>query len=330
MMIAKKTIRGFTKSHQFTRVERKITKVFGALIKFTFLLGFCFVILKPVITMIFNAFMSRADLADNSVLYISRNPTLLNFKAAADTLHYGDALKNTIIITLSTAAIQILSCMMVGYGFARHKFPFKRLLFGIVIFTIIVPPMLFAIPYYRTFCYFDPFGLATLVGEDSINLLNTYFPFWMLGGSCMGIKNGIYIYMFKQAFEALPKELEEAGNMDGASSFGIFWKIMVPNIKSVLVTMILFAVVWQYNDATFTRILFSSEPTFSLSYGNLATISDTVKEIVGYSINDVSVSAYYPVLKSTGAFMMMLPLMIFYAFAQKHFVNSVANAGIVG
>lgn len=312
------------------KAGRKSVRLAGGIVKFIFLFGFCFVILYPVITMIFTALMEKGDLSDNSVLYIPRHFTLINLKAAAMTLNYGEALKNTGIITLTTTLIQVLSCMLVGYGFARHDFPGKNFLFGLVLFSVVIPPILFEIPYFRMFRFFDPLGLATAIHGEPLNLLNTYIPFWILGGTCTGIKNGIFIYLFRQAFKNMPIELEEAGTIDGARSPGIFFRIMVPNAVTMIVTVILFSIVWQYNDVTYTRVLFIGKPSFSSAYSSLYTITDAVKELVGYGKNDLGASAYYPVLKSSGTLLLLLPVMAFYGVAQKYFVQGVARAGIVG
>lgn len=312
------------------KAKRKSLRIASGIIKFIFLFGFCFVILYPVATMILKTFMDKRDLIDNSVIYIPRHFTLENIKAAAMTLNYGKSLMNTVVITISTTVLQVLSCMMVGYGFARHDFKGRNLLFGLVIFTVIVPPQLFTIPYFKSFREFDFFGLIGAVTGEPLNLLNSYLPFWLLGITCMGIKNGIFIYLFRQCFKNMPLELEEAGTIDGANSFGIFTRIMIPNAITVIVTVILFSIVWQYNDVTYTRIFFISEPNFSSAYGSLATITDQVREFLGYAKEDVRATAYYPLLKSAGTCIMMLPLIAFYAVAQKFFVQGVERSGIVG
>ena len=324
------TLRTAASGRRMVKAERTSARIVRGSIKFLFLFGFCFVILYPVITMLLKAFMSKADLSDNSVAYIPRTFTLENIKAAAMTLKYSESLYNTGIITMTTTAIQVLSCLLVGYGFARHNFRGKNILFGLVLFTVIVPPQLYNIPYFLKFRFFDIFGIIETITGKPLNLLDTYFPFWMLGITCMGIKNGIFIYLFRQAFKNMPKELEEAGTIDGANSLGIFFKIMVPNAVTIILTVVLFSIVWQYNDVTYTRIFFISKPNFSSAYNSLYTISDSVKEFLGYSKDDVRLTAYYPLLKSAGTALMMLPLIVFYSITQKFFVQGVARSGIVG
>lgn len=323
-------LRRIAQSNKTVKAERKAVSILGAVVKFIFLAGFCFVILYPVITMLLKAFMSKADLSDNSVVFIPQNFTLENFKAAEMTLKYGTALMNTGIITLTTTLFQVISCLLVGYGFARHDFKCKNLLFGLVLFTVIIPPQLFNIPYFKAFRFFDVFGIFQASLGHPLNLLDTYFPFWMLGITCMGIKNGIFIYLFRQFFKNMPVELEEAGTIDGANSLGIFFRIMVPNAVTIIVTVVLFSIVWQYNDVTYTRIFFISRPNFSSAYGSLYTITDAVKEFLGYAKDDIRATAYYPLLKAAGTTLMLLPLLAFYACAQKFFVDGVARSGIVG
>ncbi len=324
------SLKAVLQSNRAVRLQRKGTTVLAGLLKAFFLFGFCFVILWPVITMLLKSFMSHLDLYDNSVALIPKNFTLQNFKAASMTLNYWEALKNTGIITLTTTLLQTVSCMMVGYGFARHEFKGKGILFALVLLTVVVPPQLLEIPYFMQFRYFDIFGIFRAATGEGLNLINQYAPFWMLGATCMGIKNGIFIFLFRQFFRNLPKELEEAGRIDGANSFGIFVRIMVPNAVTIIVTVVLLSIVWQYNDVTYTRIFFINKPSFSTAYSTLYTITDQVKELLGYGKDDIRASLYYPLLKSAGSALMVLPLLVFYAFAQKFFVDSVARAGIVG
>ncbi len=312
------------------RAAGKGVALLGGIIKAVFLFGFCFVILYPVFNMIMKTVMDKGDLLDNTVIFIPKDFTFENIKAAAITLNYGKALANTVAITLSTTGFQVLSCMMVGYGFARHEFKGRSILFSLVIFTAMIPPQLLEIPYFKAFRFFNPLGIPAALSGEPFNLIDSYLPFWLLGITCMGIKNGIFIYLFRQSFKNLPVELEEAGTIDGCNSIRIFFRIMIPNITTMLVTVLLFSVVWQYNDVTFTRTFFVSNPHFSTAYRNLYNITDHVKELLGYARDDVRLTIYYPLLKSAGTCIMMAPLIVFYLVGQKFFVQGVERSGIVG
>ena len=124
------------------------------LVKMVFIVGFCFTILYPLAVMLSRAFMSRADIFDNAVILVPRELTLDNIRYAAQMMNYGPTLWNTLWYALSTTVMQTLSTMMVGYGFARFRFRGSRVLFGLVVFTIILPPQLIMVPLYMHFRFF--------------------------------------------------------------------------------------------------------------------------------------------------------------------------------
>ena len=106
---------------------------------------------------------------------------------------------------------------------------------------------------------FDVFGLFQAVSGEPIHLLNSYWPFFLLSATGMGIKNGIFIYLFNQFFGGMPKEIEDAAMVDGAGSFKIFCKVMLPNAVTIIVTVLLFSVVWQYNDIMYSQLFLSTK-----------------------------------------------------------------------
>ncbi|MCM3338564.1 hypothetical protein M3650_07935 [Paenibacillus sp. MER TA 81-3] len=98
-----------------------------------------------------------------------------------------------------------------GYGFARLKFKGQGIMFELVIFTIVIPPQTIMIPTYLHFRFFDVFGLYEwFTGKKGVNLLESYWPFFLSSAFAMDMKNGLYIFIFRQFFRGLPKELEEA------------------------------------------------------------------------------------------------------------------------
>ena len=160
--------------------------------------------------------------------------------------------------------------------------------------------------------------------------LNSGLATFVIGFASVWASIGFNMIIYVGGINNISPDLYEAASIDGANSFGIFTRIMIPNAITVIVTVILFSIVWQYNDVTYTRIFFISEPNFSSAYGSLATITDQVREFLGYAKEDVRATAYYPLLKSAGTCIMMLPLIAFYAVAQKFFVQGVERSGIVG
>ena len=110
------------------------------IVRFVLLFGLCFLILQPLLNKISISFMEERDLYDSTINVIPRHFTLDNFKIAADLMDYWAALGNTLWISLLVSILQIISCTLVGYGFARYKFPLKNLWFAMVVLVIVIPP----------------------------------------------------------------------------------------------------------------------------------------------------------------------------------------------
>lgn len=298
-----------------------------SLVKWVFILGFCFTILYPLVVMLSRAFMGEADLFDNSVILIPREPNLRTFARAIDLMDYWKSLGITVALSAGTAIVQTAMCMMVGYGFARFKFRGQQLLFALVVFTIVIPPQLIMVPLYMQFRFFDIGGIVEWLSGAPLNLLDTFTPFFLLSFGCMGIKNGIFIYMFRQFFRGVPKETEEAALVDGSGAFGIFFRIMIPSAVTMIVTVALFAFVWQYNDSTFTDLFLKNTRVLSMTYSTLGnSIWDNTPGIAAYLKTDEYVAA----LKSTGVLLMLTPILLIYVVAQRFFVEGIERSGLVG
>lgn len=302
----------------------------STLMRIVFLCGFCYIILYPVILMISRGVMDRIDLVDNEVILIPKHFTWENFKVAAMLLDYGESLKNTAFVTVTCTICSVATCLLTGYAFGRFDFPGKNLLFGVVLFTVVVPPQLIMIPLYMRFKSFDIAGIIKAVSGDSANLLNTFWPFIILSLSGMGIKSGIFIYLFRQFFKGMPKELEEAAMVDGANTFTVFYRIMLPNARTIIVTVVLFSLVWQYNDIVFSQLFLTTQRVLPMQYVNLERFTSAVLEYLGFAAGDVQVGLYTPLVQSAGALLILGPLLIMFLILQKFFVESVERSGIVG
>lgn len=305
-------------------------KVTSTLMRIIFLSGFCYIILYPVLLMISRGFMNRIDLTDNEVILIPKHFTIENFRVASMLLDYNTSLVNTVILTVCCTALSLITCLLVGYAFARFKFPFKKVLFGIVLFTVVVPPQLIMIPLYMRFKSFDIAGIIQALNGESVNLLNTFWPFLLLSLTGMGIKSGIFIYLFRQFFSGMPKELEEAAMVDGANTFTVFTRVMLPNARTIIVTVLLFSVVWQYNDIVYSQLFLTTKRVLSMQYVNLERFTSSVLEYLGFAAGDVQVGLYTPLVQSAGVLMILAPILILFLVMQKFFVESVERSGIVG
>ena len=203
-------------------------------------------------------------------------------------------------------------------------------MFALVILTMIVPPQTLMIPLFLHFRYFDVLGIiSAITGHKGINLLESYWPFVLMSLTGMGLKNGLYIYIMRQFFRGMPKELEEAAYVDGAGMLRTFGQIMLPSAVPAMVTVFMFSFVWQWTDTFYSSLFLMRTDVLAKTAANVS--NQIMKDLSA----DIGVDIYLsPAISSmytnTGSLLVVLPLLILYLFAQKLFVESVERTGIVG
>jgi len=291
------------------------------------LFGLCFLILQPLLNKFSLSVMSENDLFDTTVINIPREFTVSNYEMTAQLITYWPSLLRTFLMSLAVGFLQVASCTVVGYGFARFNFPFKKFWFACVMALILIPPQTILSSLYLHFALFDIFGIFTLIRGEPLNLLNSAAPYLMMSATCMGLKNGLYIYMIRQYFRGVPKELEEAAYVDGCGKLKTFFRIMLPDARAIITSCFLFSFVWQWTDSLFSSLFLRSMNLLSSSVGAIPEI------LRGYYSNNFGRDAfpsmgYQQQLVATGMLMFIAPLIILYLIAQKGFVESISQSGI--
>jgi multiple sugar transport system permease protein len=266
--------------------------------------------------------MDIQDFYNPLVYLIPKHFTSYNLKTAFDQLNYVKVIGTTVLYSGVLMLVQAFICSLIGYGFARFKFPGSNILFGLVVLTIVLPSQLFMVPLYTQFKDFNPLGLGKLLGFGTKNLLNTPFPMLLMSITGMGLRSGLYIYIFRQFFRGLPKEIEEAAFIDGAGPYKTFFKVMLPNAIPSMVTVMLFSFVWQYNDTFYSNLFTSKLNLISIKITTLASQAAYVLQIK--DPNQVGL------ILDAGILLVILPLIIIYLFLQKYFIEGVERSGIVG
>ena len=290
--------------------------IIKSLFRALFLMGVGFVMLYPILFMISNSFKSVSDALDPTVVWIPSGTDMFNFKMAFKLLKYKDALMNTLILVVPCVIIQVITCLFVSYGFARFEFRFKGLLFGLLVFSLIVPVQSYIIPLY--------------VNMKTMNLLNTYWQFYIMALLGTGIRSGLYIYIFRQYFRGLPKELEEAAYLDGCNPLRTFLHIMVPNVKGAILVVFVLSFVWYYNDYTLTGMLLNSNYPLSIALTGVSTaLNNTVQGMVGQTIGS-DIKLLSDSILSAACLIVALPLIGVYVAVQKHFTEGIERSGLVG
>ena len=302
-----------TKYYKQIRTGGNIIK---GLFRALFLMGVGFVMLYPILFMISNAFKSVSDALDPTVVWIPSGTALFNLQMAFKLLGYKDALKNTLILVMPCVIIQVITCLFVSYGFARFEFRFKGLLFGLLVFSLIVPVQSYIIPLY--------------VNMKTMHLLDTYWQFYIMALLGTGIRSGLYIYIFRQYFRGLPKELEEAAYIDGCNPLRTFLHIMVPNVKGAILVVFVLSFVWYYNDYTLTGMLLNNDYPLSIALtGTSTALNNTVQGMVGQTIGS-DIKLLSDSILSAACLIVALPLIGVYVAVQKHFTEGIERSGLVG
>ena len=287
------------------------------------ILGICYVILGPVIGIISSSFFSDADNYNPMVYLIPQEPTLQRYKIAFQYLVYWKTMGSSMLYSVTLMAVQVLMCSMVGYGFARFNFPFKNVLFALVVVMIVIPTNTIMLPLYTTFTRFDVFGIIQAVTGSPINLMSTPVPMYIMTAFCCGLRSGLYIYIFNQFFRGLPKEIEEAAFVDGAGTLYTYFRIMLVNALPSVVTVAIFSMVWQYNDTFYANLFLISEKIIISK--RISTITGSISNIE--KIMDPKILELY---LDAGIVLVTLPIIIIYVLLQKQFIEGVERSGIVG
>lgn len=307
----------------------KMGRYLWSIVRGVIVIGICFVILYPIFIKLSVSFMNERDLYDATVKFIPKEFTANNYKMVMDTMNYGASLLKTAGMSAAVAGLQLFSCMVTAYGFARFKFPGSKLLFGCVIFTLIVPPQIIMLPMFMFFRFFDVFGILEATTGAPMNLIDSSWPVLIQAITCTGFKNGLYIYMLRQFFRGMPKELEEAAFVDGCGRFKTFIRIMLPSAVPMMVTVFLFGFVWQWTDSFYTGMYMPKAQLLSNQLSSLATMLAKQYESFGGSMNFVS-PGFASMTNNTGVLLVILPLILLYLVCQKYFVEGIERSGIVG
>jgi len=300
-------------------------KIVANLARYTFLLAFSYILLYPLIFMISSSLQGARDFFDPTVEWIPKTPIFSNFSLAFEAMDFGNSFISTLIYEMLSAVFEIISCAVAAYGLARFNFKGKRLLNGMMLLTILVPTTMIIIPSYINFTRLDILGILKLIGgifgaELRLNVLDSPWVMWLPSIFAVGLKGGLFIYIYKQFFQGLPKEFEEAAWIDGAGPIKTFIKVIIPSSTVPIVTVTMFSVVWHWNDYYLSILYLNDNQPLSVSLSKLAS---SIYNMSGYGSNSVAYSM-------AACLLYILPIVIMYLLLQRKFIASIDRVGIVG
>jgi multiple sugar transport system permease protein/sn-glycerol 3-phosphate transport system permease protein len=257
------------------------------------------VVLLPFAWMITTSLKAQGDVYLYPPRWIPRPPHWSNYHEVLDVVPFWRFAANTAIIVGSVMFGTVLSCSFAAYGFARLRAPGRDVIFILILATMMLPATVTLVPTYIAF--------------NKIGWIDSFRP--LIIPAFFG--NPFYIFLLRQFYMSLPKELEESARLDGASNFRIWWSIMVPLSKPALATVAVFTFVATYNDF----------------FGPLIYLSSESKRTIAVALS------YFSGSPRTGPQMHLLmamtlisiiPSVLIFMFAQRLFIRGIATSGLKG
>ena len=219
-----------------------------------------------------------------------------NYPDAWNAAPFGRFFANSMIVTLSAVAGNLVFCSLAGYAFARMRFFGRDVLFVALLATLMVPFQVTMIP---TFLIVQKMGLVNSL--PALIVPNLVTPFG--------------IFLLRQFFRTLPIELEEAARMDGCSRLGVLMRVVLPLSMPALATLAIVTFLWTWNDFLW--------PLVTIFHPNVFTLQLGLMSFQGSHVNDTN-------LLMAGNVMSMLPMLILFIAAQRYFVRGIATQGLKG
>ncbi len=267
---------------------------------------FALMFLLPLVSLVLTSFKTFNE-AVGPYKWI---PAQFNFQNYAQVFalrdfNYFRYLLNTLLVFALKAIGTLLSCTLAGYGFVRFRYAYKHVFFGILLAVILLPGELLTIPMYQIYLnlgWYDtyhPLYVATFFGTDVF-----------------------MIFLFRQFFLSIPQQLFEAAQVDGANEWQIYWRVLLPLSRPVIVTCLLLYFTGTYNDIYGPMLYISSPQNYTMAQGIRA-----VEGLFNTGSRDFIVPWN---IVSAASVLSLIPVIALYFAAQRQFMESVAQSGIKG
>lgn len=262
----------------------------------SWVVGFSF--LLPLLWMLTTALKAPGSVFETPIQWIPTDPRWHNYASVFEKLPlFSRFFVNTFYVTLMGTAGSVVSSLIVAFGLSRIEWPGRSLVFGLLIATLMLPGVVTIIPLFVIYRY------AGLVG--------TFYPLWL--PAWFGV--AFYVFLMRQYMLTLPRELDEAAKMDGASNFRILWQIIAPLCAPALATIAIFAFLFHYNDFLGPLLYISSNEMFTLQLGLLWFQG--------------RFGTFWHLVMAASV-MTILPVLVLFFMAQKRFVQGIQLTGLAG
>lgn len=275
---------------------KKLTGRLAYILVFLLLVCIALLVLVPVVWLVFSAFKPEKEIIAWPPTFFPKGFTLENFIEVQDRINIFRYILNSFIYAFGTTALAVVVNSMAGYAYAFYEFKGKNGFFLLTLATMMVPFQVIMVPLFLV-----------------VYKLGWYDSYWGLIIPRVAVAGSIF--MMRAAFSGIPKELAEAARIDGLSEMGIYFRIMMPQVKPAIVTLIILSINGSWNDLLWPMIVASST--------KMRTLANGLALFVGQ--NTIEYGAAF-----SGALISLVPMFILYIFGQKYFVEGMSSAGLKG
>ena len=277
--------------------RKRQTQMWRNVWRYVLLGAIAFGMLFPLLWLVSTSFKSPTeDIFQFPPQLLPSQPTFQNFLTVWQSNPFGQYLWNSTIVAVLTVSLNLLFCSLAAYPLARLDFRGRDLIFTLVVSTIMIPFQIVMIPLY----------ILTV----QLGLRNTY-----LGIIFPSLASAFGIFLLRQAFQGVPKELEEAARMDGCSELGLWWNVMLPAVRPALVTLAIFVFIGSWSDFLWPLIVLDRPEYYTLPLG-VATLAGT------FSLDWRLIAA--------GSVISIAPVILFFLFMQRYIVPTDTSSGVKG
>ncbi|MEM9252282.1 MAG: carbohydrate ABC transporter permease [Planctomycetota bacterium] len=258
------------------------------------------VLLLPFVWMVKSSLSSEQVVQSGEIWtgFGGEGPVWSNYPESLMRMDFMNALANTVFVTFFSIVGMILSSSLVGFGFARFRFRGRKVLFILMLSTMMLPPQVTMIPVFVLWKY--------------MGVIDTFWPLVLP----MCLAGPFFVFMFRQFFSQIPEDLVEAARIDGASNLRIYWQLMLPLSKPVIAITAIYTFMAVWNDFLSPLIYLNSPENRTLALALNAFRGQ-------YGLSDAQ-------LLMAASFVCMLPCVILFFAAQRYFIEGVATSGMKG
>jgi multiple sugar transport system permease protein len=279
-----------------TKETEKLKKIITGIPVFLILAILALLVLVPVIWLVFGAFKMEKEIISWPPTFFPHSFTFQNFTDVQDRIDILRYIMNSVIYAGGTTLIAVVVNSMAGYAYAFYEFKGKSGFFLLTLATMMVPFQVIMVPLFLV-----------------VFKMGMYDSYWGLIIPRVAVAGSIF--MMRAAFSGIPKELAEAARIDGLSEFGIFRRIMMPQVKPAIVTLVILSINGSWNDLLWPMIVTSNT--------KMRTLANGLALFIGQ--NTIEYGAAF-----AGALISLLPMLVLYLFGQKYFVEGMSGAGLKG